>query len=298
MIYLQGRHHKNWVAATSTPCKCLKKHSGTRYMPNHFVRLPSGCAEVAHPVRGRIFFALIAAIPLLLGLTACDKTERIPTTSERLKSVEGKQSTEPDFYKPRKTIDYMSDLKAIPAEAPKAESAPAKVDRKTDPKADAKADAAKIEAIKAEAAKLEAARAESAKPTPVATVTPTPTPAPVPAPTPRAVEPTPTPAPAPVASAPPATAAARPTQEATPVVSVVAREQPEFPRDAIRQGIEGGNVRAQLTINAAGDVTKVAILQAQPPRVFDRAVTGSLSRWKFNPGADGRTYTTEIAFTR
>jgi periplasmic protein TonB len=270
-------------------------------MPNLFVRLSLGRDAVGLSTssrivstRGRIVIALIAAIPLSLGLTACDKTERIPTTTERLKSVEGKQSTEPDFYKPRKTIDYMSDLKAIPADTVKAEPAPPKAERKADPRADA----AKIEAIKAEAAKLDAARAESAKPTPVATVTPTPTPAPAPAPAPRVVEPTPAPAPTPVASAPPAATAARPTQEATPVVSVVAREQPEFPRDAIRQGIEGGTVRAQLTINAAGDVTKVAILQAQPPRIFDRAVTGSLSRWKFNPGAEGRTYTTEIAFTR
>ena len=79
---------------------------------------------------------------------------------------------------------------------------------------------------------------------------------------------------------------------------MVAREQPEFPRDAARQGVESGAVRARLTINASGDVTNVAIVQARPLRVFDRAVTTALSRWKFNAGAEGRTYETEVSFSR
>jgi TonB family protein len=55
-------------------------------------------------------------------------------------------------------------------------------------------------------------------------------------------------------------------------------------------------VRARLTINAAGDVTNVAILQAQPVRVFDRSVQLALGRWKFNAGVDGRTFDTEVGF--
>jgi periplasmic protein TonB len=76
----------------------------------------------------------------------------------------------------------------------------------------------------------------------------------------------------------------------------VSRESPQFPREAQRAGIESGSVRAKLTINAAGDVTNVAILQAQPVRVFDRSVQSALIRWKFNPGAENRSYETEIAF--
>ena len=81
-----------------------------------------------------------------------------------------------------------------------------------------------------------------------------------------------------------------------PIVSVVSREQPAFPREALRSGIESGTVRARLTISAAGEVTNVAILQAQPARVFDRSVQTALGRWKFNPGTEGRTFDTEIAF--
>ena len=102
-----------------------------------------------------------------------------------------------------------------------------------------------------------------------------------------------------VASAAPnaaATRAAPPSRDVTPVVAVVAREQPEFPREAMRAGIDTGNVRARLTINAAGDVTEVSILQAQPPRVFDRSVKQALARWKFNAGADGRSYETDVGF--
>jgi outer membrane biosynthesis protein TonB len=40
----------------------------------------------------------------------------------------------------------------------------------------------------------------------------------------------------------------------------------------------------------------VAILKAEPARVFDRSVQQALGRWKFNPGADGRTFDTEVGF--
>jgi protein TonB len=45
-------------------------------------------------------------------------------------------------------------------------------------------------------------------------------------------------------------------------------------------------------------VTAVAIVDAQPRRVFDRAVTRTLARWTFEPGAGDRTTDVEIAFRR
>ena len=53
---------------------------------------------------------LLVLLALSCGLTACQKAETVPTTAERLKYVEQKQQTEPDFYVPRKAVDYMSDL--------------------------------------------------------------------------------------------------------------------------------------------------------------------------------------------
>ena len=87
-----------------------------------------------------------------------------------------------------------------------------------------------------------------------------------------------------------------PPKEVASVVTVISREQPDFPRDAIRAGIESGSVRARVIINAAGSASSVVIIEARPTRVFDRSVTQALLRWKFNPGADGRTYETEIIF--
>ena len=99
--------------------------------------------------------------------------------------------------------------------------------------------------------------------------------------------------------APAAPVAAAPvTRTADATVTVISREQPNFPREAIRQGVEGGTVRARITINALGDVTSVTIVSARPARVFDREVQLALQRWKFNAGADGRTFDTEINFQR
>lgn len=248
-------------------------------------------------------FACLSALALLL--VACQKSDLGPTTAERLKSAEQRQQTVPDFYVPRKTVDYMSDLKAIKEITPPAE--PPKKDANTKDVL-AKDSAAKTAAIETKgtsgkagaavaAAPANAATAAAGSATGAATAVVA---APVAvAPVPKTPEPVATPAPAPVVVATAApTSRPAPTQDVSPIVSVVAREQPEFPRDAARQGVESGAVRARLTINAAGDVTNVAIVQARPLRVFDRSVTTALSRWKFNPGAEGRTYDTEVAFQR
>jgi protein TonB len=99
-----------------------------------------------------------------------------------------------------------------------------------------------------------------------------------------------------VASAAPAAAA---TRQDVPVKLVpVSREAPEFPREAIAQGVESGTVKARLAIDAQGNVTGVDIIDASPRRVFDRAVRNALARWQFQPGSAGRSTTVDIAFRR
>ncbi len=209
----------------------------------------------------KIMTRLAAASLLLLG--ACQKSETVPTTAERLKSVEQKQQTQPDFFAPRKSVDYMTDLKNL-------KDAPAKPEPIVAP-----------------------AKATETRPAPVATPA-----APVPTPT-RVAEPAPAaPPPVQVASAAPTARPAAPKAELSTQTTALSREQPDFPREAIRQNIDTGTVRAKLTINAAGEVTNVAIVQSRPSRIFDRAVITSLTRWKFNPGAEGRSYETEINFQR
>ncbi len=196
-------------------------------------------------------------------MTACQKAETVATTAERLKSVEQKQQAQPDVYVPRKSVDYMSDLKSL-KDAPKATAAvptPA---------------AAPVEA------RPPIVEAKPAAPAPVAAAVPA-------APPPSA------PAANVVASAAP-TARPTPPKDVASTTTVVSREQPDFPRDAMRAGVENGSVRARLIITAAGTVSSVVIVEARPTRVFDRAVTQALLRWKFNAGTDGRTYETEVNF--
>ncbi|MBE7524217.1 MAG: TonB family protein [Burkholderiales bacterium] len=89
-----------------------------------------------------------------------------------------------------------------------------------------------------------------------------------------------------------------PAKAASGRLEPVTREAPMFPRDALAQGIDRGTVRARLSIDASGKVTDVEILEAQPRRVFDRAVRSALGRWTYPPGEASRTTVVEVAFQR
>ncbi len=89
---------------------------------------------------------------------------------------------------------------------------------------------------------------------------------------------------------------ARPPLKPTDAVThAILKTQPSFPADARRRGVTSARVMARMHINASGFVTGV-IIQSAAQRSFDRAVIDSLSNWRFNPGADGRHYDTEISF--
>lgn len=230
--------------------------------------------------------AALLTCALAAMLAGCGKSEKIPTTAERLASVQQKQETQPDFYIPRKTVDYMGDLKSL-KDAPA--SAPAAPPTVTAPAAPRTAEPARapdpVKPAETRPAPQETKTAAAAAPEPAK-----------PAVTPVAAPPSPAaPANNVVASAAPSARPAAP-QESPAAINVISRAQPEFPREALRQGIESGTVRARLTISANGEVTNVAILQAQPARVFDRSVQTALRKWRFNPGADNRSYDTEVGF--
>ena len=54
--------------------------------------------------------------------------------------------------------------------------------------------------------------------------------------------------------------------------------------EASKKGISTGVVKAKLSIEADGKVSDVEIVEAEPKRVFDRAVKAALMEWKFEPG--------------
>ena len=110
----------------------------------------------------------------------------------------------------------------------------------------------------------------------------------------------PTPPPEPVAIAPPvveAPPAPPPKPAIRQGVSCGRMEKPSFPREAIKAGVQKGQVHAVLTIDEKGNVADVKITQAEPARVFDRVVRETLTDWKC--AADGTKYqaSVEINFT-
>lgn len=111
--------------------------------------------------------------------------------------------------------------------------------------------------------------------------------------------PSPTPAPAiepiKLALAAPAVLSAAVTR---PSLVPVSRETPEFPREALQANVEHGTVKARVSIDKDGKVTQVDIVDAQPHRVFDKAVVRALSHWRFEPDAAARTTEIEVAFNR
>ena len=76
----------------------------------------------------------------------------------------------------------------------------------------------------------------------------------------------------------------------------VSKVDPEFPREAQLASVDKGRVKARLTLDATGEVTRVDIVEANPRRVFDRAVTRSLSQWRYEAGPAGRTVEVELDF--
>ena len=98
-----------------------------------------------------------------------------------------------------------------------------------------------------------------------------------------------------VASAAPAAGLLRAAP--TPRLVPIARDAPDFPREAIALGLATGNVKARLTVDAQGNVSSVDIVEASH-RAFDRAVRDVLAHWRFEPGSAGRTTMVDIAFKR
>lgn len=60
------------------------------------------------------------------------------------------------------------------------------------------------------------------------------------------------------------------------------RIPPVYPARALRSGIEG-IVTVEFTIAIDGSVKDPVIVKAKPPKIFDKAVLKSISKWKFNP---------------
>lgn len=66
------------------------------------------------------------------------------------------------------------------------------------------------------------------------------------------------------------------------------RVPPVYPARALRSGIEGV-VTVEFTIAVDGSVKDPVIVKSKPPKIFDKAVMKSITKWKFNPDmVDGK----------
>ena len=65
-------------------------------------------------------------------------------------------------------------------------------------------------------------------------------------------------------------------------VTPLVRIEPQYPRKAAMQGIEGW-VLLKFDISPAGTVGNIEILGSKPGRIFDRAAIRALRKWKYRP---------------
>ncbi|MCI0507482.1 MAG: energy transducer TonB [Gammaproteobacteria bacterium] len=70
-------------------------------------------------------------------------------------------------------------------------------------------------------------------------------------------------------------------QENNEVIALL-KVEPDYPRQAARQGIEGW-VKLAFTVLEDGSVADIEVLDASPKRVFDKSAKHAIMRWKFKP---------------
>ena len=77
----------------------------------------------------------------------------------------------------------------------------------------------------------------------------------------------------------------------------IVRIEPSYPRDAALKGIEG-YVKVMLTILPDGSVGEARVIEANPPRIFNREAIRAVLRWKFKPRiVDGQAVSREAEQT-
>ncbi|QSX77585.1 energy transducer TonB [Agrilutibacter solisilvae] len=67
----------------------------------------------------------------------------------------------------------------------------------------------------------------------------------------------------------------------------IKRVEPVYPADAARAGTTGF-VEVEFTVDAAGKVASVSVVNAKPSRTFEASAVKAVKQWQFPSGADGR----------
>jgi protein TonB len=76
----------------------------------------------------------------------------------------------------------------------------------------------------------------------------------------------------------------------------LSRSNPEYPRHALRRGVEG-SVLLEFSVDARGNVVSPRVLESRPRGVFDQAALKALSKWKYEAsGAESSTLQVRLTF--
>jgi protein TonB len=84
------------------------------------------------------------------------------------------------------------------------------------------------------------------------------------------------------AASAPAPSAPAQTASAGGGLRAVSTPAPRYPAEAARRQ-QSGEVRVEITVGTDGSVTAARVVDANPPRVFDREALAAVKRWKFQP---------------
>lgn len=61
------------------------------------------------------------------------------------------------------------------------------------------------------------------------------------------------------------------------------RVEPQYPPEAARAGTQGF-VEVEFTVDPAGKVASVSVVNAKPARVFEQSAVRAVKQWEFAPG--------------
>ena len=73
------------------------------------------------------------------------------------------------------------------------------------------------------------------------------------------------------------------TMPALAALKPIKRVEPDYPPAAVRSGTTGF-VEVEFTVDAAGKVSSVSVVNAKPTRTFENAAVKAVKQWQFAPG--------------
>lgn len=103
--------------------------------------------------------------------------------------------------------------------------------------------------------------------------------------------------PQPAAPPPSAPAASQPApaRATSSQLQPISQPSPRYPAEAARRQ-QSGEVQIEFTVGTDGSVTSARVVEATPPRVFDREALAAVKKWRFQPIAAPVTTRRTIAF--